>query len=244
MKTMIKLGLSRSLLLPISLTTTFLSIDAAISLGLVSSMVAFLHSYGRGPFEIAADPTAGSSFLLAGEPANLVTDQGHTTNAAGGTALVLVGGGGLIALLLERRARTKYTKTSPVFYLWALIVTLSWLLTLTALIYTFVETSVTGAQSIDLALAVANPAPARYPDGRWTPESWYTAVLKLPLVSGVDRTTISGNVTYMEAWRWNLVALFVLGFVLMALVVLEVLRIRREQNRSVSMVEVLSESPK
>lgn len=105
MKSKFNMSLSRSLLLPISLTTIFLSIDAAISLGLVSSMVSFLHSYGRSPFEVAYPE--GSSFLLAGKPANLVTDQGHVTNGAGGTALVLVGGGGFIALMLERRTRKR-----------------------------------------------------------------------------------------------------------------------------------------
>jgi hypothetical protein len=99
------MALSRSLLLPIGFTTFLLAVDAAISLGLVSSMVAFLHHYGRGPFPVA-NP-AGSYFLLAGEPANLVTDQGHTTNAAGGTALVLVAFGGTIALWLEKRSRKK-----------------------------------------------------------------------------------------------------------------------------------------
>lgn len=74
-------------------------------MGLVSNMVSFLHRNGRGPFAVA--PADGSPFLLAGEPANLVVDQGHTANAAGGTALILVGFGGSIALWLERRVRKK-----------------------------------------------------------------------------------------------------------------------------------------
>jgi len=234
------MALSRSLLLPISLTTIALAIDGAITLGLVSSMVAFLHSNGRGPLEVAYP--AGSTFLLAGEPANLVTDQGHTANAAGGTALILVGVGGLIALLLERRSR-KLTRSSPVFYVWAVCVLLSWLLTLAALIYTFVETNLT-RQLIDLGVAEQNPAPAKYPDDRWTPENWYAAVLKLPLVSQGDRRLISGNLRYMEAWRWNLIALFILGFALVVLVALELLRLRKERRQSMLTEKVLQDFPR
>ncbi|KAK3304259.1 uncharacterized protein B0T15DRAFT_234411 [Chaetomium strumarium] len=230
------MALSRSLLLPIGLTTFLLAVDAAVSLGLVSSMVAFLHHYGRGPCPVA-NPT-GSYFLLAGEPANLVTNQGHTTNAAGGTALVLVAFGGMIALWLEKRSRKKRDSSSPVFYLWALIVFFSFLLTLVALIYTFVETSKTGGQSIDLAVAETNPAPVKYPDHRWTPENWYAAVLELPLVSDNNRRIISGNLTIMRAWRWNIIPLFVLGFVLLVLVALEVLRVRRRNTQRIEVVDV------
>lgn len=102
---MIQMAPTRSLLLPIFLATVLVAIDGAITLGLVSSMVAFLHRSGRGPFEIAHP--LGSAFLLAGHPASLVTNQGHTTNAAGGTALVLIGAGGLVALSLEKRARKR-----------------------------------------------------------------------------------------------------------------------------------------
>lgn len=121
---------------------------------------------------------------------------------------------------------------------------LSWLLTLSALIYTFVETNRSGGRSIDLAVAVQNPAPAKYPNGSWTPENWYAAVLELPLVNPADRRVIAGNVRYMEAWRWNLVPLFILGFVLVVLVVLELLRLRKERGQSVTMVEVLRDVSK
>jgi hypothetical protein len=136
---------------------------------------------------------------------------------------------------------TQWDKTSPAFYIWAVAVLLSWLLTLVALIYTFVETSMTGGQAIDLGVAQANPPPAKYPDNRWTPENWYAAVLDLPLVSDDQRRVISGKLTNMRAWRWNLIALFLLGFVLLVLVVLEMFRLRRRDRQRVSMVEVLAE---
>ncbi|KAL2134623.1 hypothetical protein VTI74DRAFT_11280 [Chaetomium olivicolor] len=232
---------SRSLLLPIGLLTFLLSVDAAISLGLVSSMVAFLHSHGRGPFLATSSNPAGSTFLLYGEPANLATNHGHTTNGAGGTALVLVGFGGIVALWLERRSRKTHGASSPIFHVWSLLVLLSALLTLGALIYTFVETSLTSNQLIDLAVAEANPPPARYPEGRWTPETWYAALLELPLVSADQRGTIRGNLTIMRAWRWNLVPLFVLGFGLVVLVAVEVVRVWRREGQDVEMVEALAE---
>jgi hypothetical protein len=136
---------------------------------------------------------------------------------------------------------TQWDKTSPAFYIWAVAVLLSWLLTLVALIYTFVETSMTGGQAIDLGVAQANPPPAKYPDNRWTPENWYAAVLDLPLASDDQRRVISRNLTNMRSWRWNLIALFLLGFVLLVLVALEMFRLRRRDRQRVSMVEVLAE---
>ena len=70
------------------------------------------------------------------------------------------------------------------------------------------------------------PPLARYP-GRWTPENWYAAVLDLPLAFEGQRRIIEGNLTIMRSWRWNLVAQFVLGSVLLTLLALEHLRIRR-----------------
>jgi hypothetical protein len=123
-------------------------------------------------------------------------------------------------------------------------VLLSSLLTMVALIYTFVETAKTGGQAIDLGVARANPPPAKYPDDRWTPENWYAAVLDLPLASVAQRRVINGNLTIMRAWRWNLVSLFILGFVLLCLVALEVRRMRRRNAQPVSMIEVLAEPSK
>ena len=82
-----------------------LVLDAIISLAFISSMVRFLHTRGKGPFEVA-DPNGGT-FLLWGEPAHLLVDQGHTTNAAAGTAVVLVGIGGAFALYMENVSRRR-----------------------------------------------------------------------------------------------------------------------------------------
>ena len=105
------MAFTRSLSVPIVFTTFLLCADAIVSLALVSSMVAFLHHGGSGPFLVG--PPHGSPFLLFGEPANLVTNQGHTTNAAGGTVVILLGFGGIIALWLEWRSRSKVGPESP-----------------------------------------------------------------------------------------------------------------------------------
>ncbi|KAK3905348.1 hypothetical protein C8A05DRAFT_41679 [Staphylotrichum tortipilum] len=230
---------ARSLLLPIGLVTFLLAVDGAVTLGLVSTMVVFLHGYGGGPFPVAGPD--GDPFLLSGKPANLVVNQGHTSNAAGGTALILVGFGGVFAIWLERRSMKKWDRPSPFFALWAVLVLLSWLLTMGALIYTFIETARTDDQAISVAVAMANPPPAAYPDGRWTPENWYSAVLDLPLLSADNRRVIGGHLSLMRAWRWNLLALFVLGFLLLVLVGWEMVRVRKRDVQKVSMVEVLEE---
>ncbi|KAK4189982.1 hypothetical protein QBC35DRAFT_379153 [Podospora australis] len=219
----------RSLLKPICYVLLLLAIDAAISLGLVSSMVSFLHGHGNGPFEV--EYPKGSGFLLAGHPAGLVVNQGHTTNAAGGTALVLVGFGGVIALFLERRSRMKYGKSAWEFELWAFVSILSCLLTLGALIYTFVETRITSEQLIDPEIASQYPFPNRYPDDRWAPENWYGAMLALP-ISTADENEIIRNIRLMRGWRWNIIPLFLLGFTLAVLASLEVRRTKNSLARS------------
>ncbi len=111
---------------------------------------------------------------------------------------------------------------------------------MTALIYTFVETSKTSGQVIDLAVAEANLPPAPYPNDRWTPENWYSAVLDLPLMSEDQRLVISYNLGLMRAWRWNLVPLFLLGFALLVLVALKVWRVSRNGYQTMSVPEAFA----
>lgn len=207
-------------------------------------MVAFLHGYGSGPFQVLS---GSSTFLLAGHTANLIINQGHTTNGAGGTAPVLVGFGSIIALILERRARNKVNiftthqypfiidclanvlvrQSSTFFYLWAVIVVLSCLLSLSALIYTFVEAGITDNQGVSIAVAQQNVAPARYPLDRWTPENWYLAVLELPLMNARNKNVIIGKLRLIRGWRWNTIPLFLPGLLLAILVAAEVIRGRK-----------------
>jgi hypothetical protein len=217
----------RSLLVPIYVVLALYAADGIISLSFLSTMVAWLQrSGGAGPFTVN---NGGGTFRMPGEPLNLMTNHGHVTNGAGGTAVVLIGFGGIIALISEHKSRKKYGKSSTLFLAWAVCVVLSWLLTLSALIYTFVLQNQTSSQTISLE-AAARAAPAKYPLDSWTPESWYNAMLALPLADDSVRGVIAYNLRIMRGWRYNLIALFLVGFVLMVLVVAEVLRGRKSRG--------------
>ncbi len=126
---------------------------------------------------------------------------------------------------------TQYGKSSSAFYAWAIIVVLSWLLVLTALIYTYVLQSKTGKQTIDLAVAAANAYPAKYPLDSWTPENWYVQVLGLPLADESTGKIIRYNLRIMRGWKYNLIAFFIVGLVLSGLVVAEVIRTRKSKGK-------------
>jgi hypothetical protein len=103
-------------------------------------------------------------------------------------------------------------------------------LTLVALIYTFVVQAQDN-QFIDLSVAAANAFPSSYPNDQWTPENWYDAVLLLPLASDDDVDSINHYVRIMRGWKWNLIPMFILGFILMDLVVLDILRQRKSRGQ-------------
>jgi len=86
---------------PLLITLPFLMIDAVIEVGFVGSMVGFLHDRAGKFFTI--DYPSGQTFDLHGKPAGLEVNQGHTSNGAAGTALILVGVLGLITIWWERR---------------------------------------------------------------------------------------------------------------------------------------------
>ena len=74
--------------LPLYITMGVLMVDAVIEVGLVGSMVGFLHDRAGKFFTINGPEGA---FNLHGKPKGLLVDQGHTSNGAAGTALILVG---------------------------------------------------------------------------------------------------------------------------------------------------------
>jgi len=55
----------------------------------------------------------------------------------------------------------------------------------------------------------ANTQGSNYAEFRWTPETWFKAILDSPLADDGERSEIEGKVTNMVAWRWMLVPLFV-----------------------------------
>jgi hypothetical protein len=119
------------------------------------------------------------------------------------------------------------------YHAWIASTMVSAVLTLAALIYTFVLTNAHKGQTIDIGLAISldnRPFPNQvaYPEQFWTPENWFSAVLELPLVDMHQRENIAQHLTIMRAWRWNLIPLFVLGLALSAAAIVDAWTTRRE----------------
>ncbi len=105
------------------------------------------------------------------------------------------------------------------------------LLTLAALIYTFIITYEHNDQSINLDIAAANPFPLKYPSNEWTPENWYSAVLELPLTFDSDSSKLRQQLRIIRGWRWNLIPLFILGLMTACAAVYEWFPLRRRGSR-------------
>jgi hypothetical protein len=221
----------------VPLALAALMIDAIIELSFISSMVAWLHHTAGGDFEVIAPETPDEmSFLLHGKPKGLLANQGHTSNGAAGTAFVLVGLGGIIATILRHHALNGSRRqglSTRLYHAWILSTIVSAVLTLAALVYTFILTNAHKGQTIDIGLAASldnRPFPDQvaYPEQFWTPENWFSAVLELPLVDRHQSEDIARHLTIMRAWRWNLIPLFVLGLVLSAAAIVDAWTTRRE----------------
>lgn len=216
---------------PLTLALTgaigLLMIDSIIELSFITSMVSWLHRRAGRDFSVQYD---GTTFPLHGKPLHLLVDQGHTSNGAAGTAFVLIGLGGLLALYIRR-----FKFGNPVYYFWLVMTILSTLLTLTALIYTFVLTENHEGQTIDASVAAGldnKPYPnmVPYPRDEWTPENWFVAVLKLPLANQGDVSDIESHLRVMRGWRWNLIPMLLLGLAVCILALVEGFVRRREQT--------------
>ncbi|ETN47016.1 uncharacterized protein HMPREF1541_01206 [Cyphellophora europaea CBS 101466] len=217
-----------------------LMIVSIIELSFISAMVGFLHGRANGFFVVDSPGSNSNSgpdtFELWAKPSVLLEDQGHTSNGAAGTGFILIGIGGLLMIWWERRRmrETTDTRPGPLFTTWLILSFLGTLLTLAALIYTFVLTQNHTGQTIDLAIAAANPAPSPYPDDEWTPENWYQAVLdQVPLRDDSDRRKIRQQLRIQRGWRWNLVPFFIVFTVVTCLGAWEWLRLRRNRGASV-----------
>lgn len=228
-----------------ALTTTILlvamvllSIDGVIELAFISNMVSWLHRRAGGDFTVAYN---GGEFPLHGKPEGLLVDQGHTSNGAAGTAFIVIGLGGFLALFLRHRQLKRgdalHGFTKGLYYFWLVMTILSAMLAVAALIYTMILTYNHDNQTIDLALAASldnHPYPdyVAYPERMWTPENWFTAVLELPLAYAHDQSDINLHLTLMKAWRWNLIPLSLLGITVAVLAVMNKMTVSRQVSSS------------
>ena len=215
------------------ITMALLMVDGIIELAFISSMVSWIHRRAGGDFIVNYN---GSEFPLHGKPAGETADHGHTSNGAAGTAFIVIGLGGFLALFLRhrqlRRSRTLHGFTKFLYYFWLVMTVLSAMLAVAALVFTFVITYEHMGQTIDLELASSldnRPYPnyVAYPEQTWTPENWFSAVLDLELAFGHDRSDIALHLTLMKGWRWNLIPLSVLGIVVAVLAFVEKMQLSR-----------------
>ena len=101
------------------------------------------------------------------------------------------------------------------------------LFTLSALIFVFLVTNQTKGQSISQDIARSN---VPYPADKWTPETWFKAVLDLPLTDQHQRDNINSKVTNMVAWRWMLIPIFLTDIIAFGFTTAEFLKKRRGVN--------------
>lgn len=192
-------------------------VESIIELSFVSSMVAWLHRRASQGFFFNY---SGSTYLLAGEPLNIMVDQGHTSNGAAGTAFVVIGLGGILGLFLRSWSRNKSggaaTFARSIYYLWLSFNIPAFLLTTGALAYVFAVTNAHEGQTIDVTLA-AGLNGRKYPLDDWTPQNWFSAILNLDLVDA--REDIQNHLSVMRGWQYNLIPLFIvqLGVTILAL---------------------------
>lgn len=213
---------TNSLALKLALVT--LMIDSILELSFVTATVGWLHNTASGTFAVRF---GSSTFELRGEPANLLTDQGHTSNGAAGTAFVLVGLGGIIALWL-RGGRYRASRLGVfMYYLWVAINLLAVLLTLAALAYVFSVTRAHDGQDIDVSLASTLHG-RKYPLDTWTPQNWFAAVLRLDVANGGVLRDIRSHYRIMLGWQYNLIPMFVIQLGTTVLAVVDCLRWRKE----------------
>jgi hypothetical protein len=94
----------------------------------------------------------------------------------------------------------------------AILLCLAIFFTLSAFIFVFVVTYQTTGQHIRGPVA-SNTIGINYPEFNWTPETWFKAVLDLPLADEAQRTDMHGKVTIMVAWRWMLLPILLVDVV-------------------------------
>jgi hypothetical protein len=105
------------------------------------------------------------------------------------------------------------------------------LFTLSAFIFVFVVTYQTNDQQIRLPIA-ANNQGVNYAEFKWTPETWFKAVLDLPLTDADKRDEIDSRVTNMVAWRWMLLPIFIADIIAFGVTTLAWLKQRKGATRA------------
>jgi len=206
------------MILPLFISQCLLAAISITEVGLVSSMVGFLHVQKDGVKTYQVN-WPNDTISIKTLPAHLWLDQGHTTNGAAGYGFVL----SLLGLFIAFKHQ-KGKNTSRNLLILTILLTLSTLLTLAALIFTFVVTNQTSGQTIESSLAIAGD---NYPADWWTPENWYKALLNIPLADQSVIGDFKYHIHLMEAWRWMLIPLFLADVFALGMAALALLGARK-----------------
>ncbi|KAL1894906.1 hypothetical protein Sste5346_005593 [Sporothrix stenoceras] len=190
--------------------------DAVIELAYITSMVAYLHGGApSGTFVVntpathVANEGSQPTYEIKGKPLHMLVNQGHTSNGAAGSAIVLIGIVGVLALFA--RARFPGRRFTRFLYnFWMILQIPCFLLTLSALGYTFAVTNKHRNQIINQNVAYASQ-PGPYALDQWTPQNWFSAVLsQLDLADADLRSNLAHHLRIMRGWQYNLIPLFLL----------------------------------
>ncbi|RGP78692.1 hypothetical protein FLONG3_3147 [Fusarium longipes] len=201
-----------------------LMVVSIIELAFISVMVSWLHRVASGTFPFEWQ---GRTYDILGKPANMIGDQGHTSNGAAGTAFIVIGCGGILALFLRNRHNAG--KFSRFFYnFWLVVNVLNLLLTIAALVYTFIVTTQHDGQSINPNLAARIDGAEKYPLESWTPQNWFPALLDLNLVDSSQRSDIELQLRIMRGWQYNLIPFVAIHLVETALALWDAKQRRNE----------------
>ncbi|KAB2110098.1 hypothetical protein AG0111_0g1222 [Alternaria gaisen] len=155
------------------------------------------------------------------EPKNLWTDQGHESNGLAVYGFFL----GIFGMLTAWRMRNAGQAPRSLTALTTLLL-IGTMFSLSAFIFVFVVTYQTTGQRIREPIAI-NAVGLNYPAEKWTPETWFRAILDLPLADGAQHAQIKSRVRNMEAWRWILLPLLLVYITASYIVVTTWLRQRR-----------------
>jgi hypothetical protein len=227
-----------------------LSCLGVVELGLVSSIVSYIHLQGPQVWQISSEQ---HNFALDRIPAHLHLYAGHVSNAAAGLGFFL----GLLGMYIAFRERrhvstlrsgqpyalvpneafqqqsqkTAFGTPTPIFAIFTTFAILEFLLAMAALIYSFVYDNITAGNTISLARA-SQEVGQHYAEDNWAPGTWFSAVLALPLASQSDRDVITSHIHVMKASKWMLVPIYIVAFAVMVAGLVGFMQNRRTRRAS------------
>lgn len=219
--------------LPLKITLGLVMIASAIELSFISATVAYLAQIGKTTFSVLSE---SQTIQVPGHPASLEVNQGHASNGAAGTGLIIIGWAGVLALQMRGAPGYHNGTLGGVlrrlwYRLWLVLQVPALLLMLGSLAYVFAVTNAHKGQDVDLAVVQGLQDGDKYPLGDWTPQGWFEALGKLDLVSGSERDGVDVHLKLAKGWQYNLIPLFLVQLAHTVLALLDARRRRRQEGQ-------------